>query len=1768
MLSSDPILDDAPVLGPGLGLDASSIDTNLRSIRQVERSWRLPALPDEVRLDLAGNPSIGSGNLSSFLAGIDRDVHGENDEDPAPPVPVIPRFNLGGSIRPATEIERSSFENATDLISSLRGRPRSEVLAGDAVQRWKMQAIERGQLEAPAGATIDGTWSPELSGLRKDLAYEEYDSRMRGDRFGAMPIGGENGVLKLLNDWTSPSGLLRAAVDLDLWWDAGQIDKEWSSWGDKWRKVGDSDGVLDFGKNLFDALTGPIDDIAVPILNMALLFSGVGAGVNFARLGVTGLKAGQAVQSFRAANALYRVPKAGALINRIFPALNTGEAAFEAAQGLARGSMLAGRLQKGGTVASAVGDSMAAWRALPSVVTARRGVQTGMRLGFTSQVEDLLPSYAGKSLGDTEPGARLGDRAFRNVGVQTFGEVLFTPYAMFEPGTFVRGGQDLVRGTFKLFGTAGGRAAVGAVVGAGAGAAEGDLPEVFEGAAIGGGVGLAAPKIGSALSAAGGLNLQGRGVPILSKTVGEVGAFLKLTSYTPIGQDQRATALFATALERNLGPEAWEPFRANMASKGFLSAFAGHLGTDVEGAGAAMHFTLLQAAIHHTASQQAGAAGSKGWRLRYWLARNKLTSQLRVFDPTTTKKDDVVWGIVTMESASRRGLRRRFDQAMDGFDEATIAETIALHNEQASLTMRQLLSPENLPIDGLGERALNVLGSAGTTGADERYAAMGEYISTALDSFGDWGKFTSSTSALRQTIGMGILENVRLVGPRSSAGRALNQLEVLDDFADPIDPSKVDWAQGLNDTLFLPDGVPVEKWRTAGGYHNPHAREIDPNRSRFTVARAGTVTKHQFVEQAHRIKETLRMMDDWRDAARIMTPTGDRVIDTVRVGNNSGAELAQALATSGVTKGEQVNLFQRLNRVVRDSGMSLDDGLEMGIHRYSADMANDPRWSEIYKIDQKMTGADGKVLSGRDLLEGRRKALYEQAKYTAAEADVKGLIDDLEAAGRSAEAADLKNMVEHLDGQGYKVVYGQDFLQPDELLNKTGLFADINERHMNAMTLGNFFGRKQPAVLAAKVQRYRMIGIARELGRARGRELDPNSTEVAEITRDLYDHVLTPAIETNSRIMDDVAHMSILTKATTAASQADSPRSLQDLGLGKNRSMITSKLVSLGYSESDAAAVWQGLKAGRFADWSDQGLYAIEAKLRSKNQILDALHVLSGTDEGARLKGALTHGGAAGALVGAAGGAITAQSTSAMGEDPSRGDLLQGALVGAGIGVGVGAVAGLAAGRAASAMDYSKWARYGYVADNVAAMRDKLRFQLSPFFDLSRFTEAFALNQIAGPMRAADGTRTAIPFNSSPKKLRKLIGEGAFQRNVDEMRAASKGMFQPDQLESTDRWFKELGILGFNPTNWMSSSFYHMRQNGMDPTDAYEAVQKMYHYGTQGRSAAELSANFLFFPFSFQKKTVTHAAQFLADDMMRGVLLHDAVRAYQLLDENYDLDGWAEDHLPVLEKLQQLNLFAFGLSPGRLGGINAPAVDFLIGDGPTARDPSKRGLLMNLFTPQAVFVPSEPGKRSEFETLIRRTIPVLNDVHHMLGDLKDQGNVVFSPSHKTRRAEITEGYAEWGQYKEGVTRAMKQAGASFYDLYNDPGLEPLLRQYQEKKLELETRLPAWRESRLKSAQRRVELEEERKYRVAAVTYSPETATKGDELFVQFEELLELEKARLAEQGVTDILDADPEFYSRMQGVGVEMARKSRDFEMIWKKFYERDLGPITTLVGY
>lgn len=1932
-----------------MSVDASAIDRNLRAIRQVQSGWRLPELPDEVMLDLAGQPMDHRG-ISDFLSGLERDAFNENPEDFT--APATPQLSVVSNMGEYGPLAVDGFTRAMSTINSLRGMSPAEVLDADATQRWKLRAIDQGFLTAPEDGVVDSSWSPELGAIQRQMQYAEFNDKMRGDRPGAMPFGRAMGILA---DWTSPSGLMRAAVDLDLFWDTGQIGREIDSWGDKWRKVGDSKNPLDFGKNLFDALTGPIDDIVVPALNMALLFTGVGHATNFARLAITGTSAVKAAETVTFMNRLYELPKVGTLIGKIFPAAD--------AAGLAKASWTAEKFMGSSKpLLQAAGTRMAAWRELPTVIGTRGIVQQGMRLGIASQVENrLLPNYQGSgSLSDIPAVASLSERALGNAWVTGIGEVLFTPYTIFEPGTFINGGKSAVAGAFKYLGTTQGRMAAGAVIGAGvASVGDADGGDVLQGAAIGAGAAAAAPTVGRWMrDGMEVLEFGGHKVPLLSKAVKGVGKSLAHLNWEPIGNDQRMSQVFMDAMRAKLEPEAWAGFEQGIVKQGFLKTLANHVGTDTKGASAMMAYVAVSASIDRTAALQAGAAGSKGWYERYWLARNKLTAQLRTFDDTATR-EDVVWAIVS-KSGGRRDIKKRFDRYMAQVEATpeTFAEHLSNHNMSAQQTLRQLLQPDNLPVTAL----------------DDHYAGLTKYVANAMDSFGNWPKYQPLTESLGAHLNAGLFEEAMLAPAVSMLGtRApIKVLEALPEYVPPMDESMVaNWSSHLNDSLFLEQGVDVESWRRAGGYYNPLAAEIDPMRHKVTLMRAETPSKAEYLVAADELERTLKVTQAHLRAAKVTRKDGEaviRIMDELDLSGLSAHQLSQTLKAAAVGEKDR-QAFESVRQFVQHmKAQGVDTGrqFDLALNDFVNSLTQDARWTR-YGQKTHLVDENQKILGGMDALKARAKQLRQDARYVAAEIDTDDLLekialkhgtkvdtteppeldaampgsyfhgsssqvpeftefgargaenlfgpgvyttdtpgvaatymkkgsgqspnvqrlewtgtgqprivsmdapqpevrsalqkqfdaldeaswfdpdvdewdavrsalasstataadqytairkavasarlpkseadeifyainDDLQGSGidalthkggvrtgnrehaatiwlkqdsvRVAEDVtsrtaarvtstvkpnyeaeaykDLKAYFEHASSQGYKVVYGADFLMPDELLNRTGMFADINERHMNAMTLGNFFGRRHPEELALNVQMARQRSIARQLGKIHG-DVAPDDERVLTALDDVYHHVLDPELQRNSAMISDLRHQSMTERWGTALRTSKQPQSMQDLGLGASRKRVVDKLVQMGWSEKEAGAVWQGLKEARYAEWRDMGLYAIEAKLRGRNQLLDALHVLGGTPNAKVLRTA-----AGGAAMGAAYGVAT-------GED------MEGILTDAAVGAIGRPLAGQITKRAEQAMDLTAWARYGYMADNLAALRDRLRFSLSPFFDLSRYTEAWMLGQTAAPRRAADGSRIALPLNQSPRALRKSLlaeggeafAEGKMRQISDEFMAASRGHFDPGELESTAKWFQSTGLLGFNPTAWMQSTFHHMRQAGLSPDEAYKNVREMYTYGTKARSAFEQSVNFVFFPFSFQKKSLGHLANFISDDLTRSVLIHDAYKAYEALDERYDLGAWAEDHLPVLKKLQQLNMFAFGISPGRLGGINAQAIEAFVGD-PTSMDPEKRGLILNLFSPQGVNMASVGTE--EFKKLVMKTVPIMNDVKWMINDLKSQGHVLFDPSHMTVAAQTREAYNEWNEYRKGVDAALKNVGASWYDLKNNPGLAPLWEDMQRHKTELEKRYPGWNESKLRGATNRADLAMEKEHRLNMVQFFPEEATLADYQFAQMEQTLDALKAIMGQYGITDWEDAPPSEYARVKGVAIEFVRANRAFLMVWRKHYASTFGDITS----
>ena len=268
-----------------------------------------------------------------------------------------------------------------------------------------------------------------------------------------------------------------------------------------------------------------------------------------------------------------------------------------------------------------------------------------------------------------------------------------------------------------------------------------------------------------------------------------------------------------------------------------------------------------------------------------------------------------------------------------------------------------------------------------------------------------------------------------------------------------------------------------------------------------------------------------------------------------------------------------------------------------------------------------------------------------------------------------------------------------------------------------------------------------------------------------------------------------------------------------------------------------------------------------------------------------------------GAAIGAAEGAIT--------DDEDRlGAALKGAFYGATIGL---------VGRKALSRTY------GHLPDYLTRMNTSLRYTLSFTFDAGRYTEQnmiamakFGLPPMLKPKAhitsRAEGWKT--PFANGT-----VHGQEAWNhvtRFWDELNGTR--YFQ--SIDDIDRRMYQAGLLGFQPRNWEAAQAWQLYQRGMPTEKIREAITQIGRYGL-GRSAAEKSANFIFFPFSFSKKMLITLGDFVLQAPGRNLLITEGMRRYHqsTLDEKFH--DFIEDKAPLLDQLSRVNNLAFGLSPGR-----------------------------------------------------------------------------------------------------------------------------------------------------------------------------------------------------------------------------------------------------------
>ena len=358
-----------------------------------------------------------------------------------------------------------------------------------------------------------------------------------------------------------------------------------------------------------------------------------------------------------------------------------------------------------------------------------------------------------------------------------------------------------------------------------------------------------------------------------------------------------------------------------------------------------------------------------------------------------------------------------------------------------------------------------------------------------------------------------------------------------------------------------------------------------------------------------------------------------------------------------------------------------------------------------------------------------------------------------------------------------------------------------------------------------------------------------------------------------------------------------------------------------------------------------------------------------------------------------------------------------------------------------------------------------MRFSLAPIFDASRYTEGMVLSQIGGvpeEVQRAGGLR----FNISPSRWqrdrareivggRRITAEARAQalQEWDDVTAEFAGVararndFDTDALEAATARFRQVGILGFNTTEWMASMYADLtRIHGVGKAKAYQIARDAYTYGMKPRSGAEMNVNAIFFPFSFTKKITKHAFEFLGQDWSRAAMVHDSVKTYEILSEKYDLDEIWRDRLPFLEKFQRLNPFAYGITPGEFGGANRPLINFFnstpVADGTV-------NPIIKLFLPQAYEIKSEEDFL-EIETLTRRILPVWNDIAALVEDAHEQGYVFGSEHHVTRSAEVSLGFDAMAALKHDFDEYMKKdklivAGVNYGGLGEPDGVTALRR---------------------------------------------------------------------------------------------------------------------------
>ncbi|HCD00398.1 MAG TPA: hypothetical protein DER64_07700, partial [Planctomycetaceae bacterium] len=1481
---------------------------------------------------------------------------------------------------------------------------------------------------------------------------------------------------------------------------------------------------------------GPVDDVLMPVLNVALLAVGVGEimavsratmmATNMARqagVGYSGLRAWQVANGTSKWQYIDKVTGAtklgGSLAGQTRVGRMLGASGNVAAdmQRLARPGLLGGRLP-----AAKGGDMMAGWRNLRGTMIAKKTVQQGMRVGFVSRLEGRAGFQSDWDLEALAPDAVKGYQdILENPFVWTIGEVMFTPYNILQPGAI----KNTVGKPFSY---------------------------VKNWSKIGG-HSYYADEFVEATSKHIVMTHQADGPAIVAAQLKEWNQSVK-----KLGAKQALANRFTGGSTEKLG--GWVTFRTTMA---VIDAEAQTLTAGVrKGAEAYLHSA-------HRYDQS------------FHFARNQLVSQLRYIDP-----DDITsyfQGLAASRAKTTQGAHKLFESMMRTYTDspsarARIAAHIEGHNANRMHVFSRLMGRHMEP----GLIANSMTDNLMTVGHWDEFVEGTDMVRTATLNGGlDAAHYAPVHSpATGQRVGS---KRGRIV-PESSIFDAPEARHWLFDYQDIItDPEFVDFAEGA-----AASGGRVQGMFSA-------TQRAFPKHGRYTVAKEGTKLfqdkaaelsvigfLNSITKAVKGVKGQPSTRKVWDQAlARAAQQGGFENLSEVKFGQILSEMNAENIANHAapLLNADEIRRFKRIQRYVKKQSIEVGEetvgtlagapptsgsylsNVEAHVANRLDEITRSHRWALDYGIDSTLP------------LEGKVKALEGQMHFSAVEVDLSTV---------------PKELADFVTANGYKLAHGTEFAAPSDflelmveisdLVDKTKYMKNFGAVPARIIRAGEEWGVKAVRGMGRSVQRFEPDYITsayraqlrsslhkhllghegvRTYADAQSADLEGVLDILGKVAGDLKDAgiQLHKSKGSMARFSPGRALLNVRT-SFTPATPADLVRTPWVWKNAVEMMKDPAYMAGRTLSDDELVRIYRGLKGARTIGRTVRGTpVAAMDKLQASPVLTNSLRLLGRTVVGEQTASRTLRGLQKGrslatrATFTAAGGAAGSYGYHHF--NPGQGNPLDGDDVSptAFVASLSAAIAGRMGGgkfvtsaprwlggfkhtgvQTGQAMLSGKmWAsrtpdqlnrlqralkvatapiqsgarkidasvssqHWAFMFDDLATLRDYFRFSLSPIFDLSRYTEGMVLAQI-GDVPESVIASGGLRFNISPSKWRKLrakelAGKGnkvtaghkstamtEWDEAVGEFgqQAMKRKDFDFDALEAGTARFRQVGMAGFNTTEWMASMYADLtRIHGIDKMKAYEIARSAFTYGTKPRSAAEMTVNAVFFPFSFMKKSAGHAAKFLSQDWSRAALMHDAVRSYQLLDDEYDLNQMWKDHIPLLHRFQRLNIFAYGITPGEFGGAIRPLIDFWnstpMAAGTTdqvqnyALMAGRNSGIFNLFMPQAlgVTVASEEGI-ANYEKLSRRLLPLYNDMAGLIEDARSQGHVLFGGNGRTKEAEATLGFALIQEKKRNIDMRIRAAfpGTGIDHLHAFPELEKELKDFRN---EIEDQYAGYREA--------------------------------------------------------------------------------------------------------